>query len=381
MAQENKSNQEQEMEQNLHRLRGGRVWWGVLIGLGVVAWLFIKDFDPEAFNEHVHWTWRAWIWIPVALLLMIGRDVGYMWRIRVLSERDLSWWQVFRIVMLWEFTSAVTPSAIGGTSVAIIYVHKEGMNVGRSSAVVLATSFLDEIYFLIMFPLLVWIVGWESLFTITGAGAPLRHTLIWLAVGGYSIKTLYVLLLGYGFFINPRGLKWLLLRVFKLRFLRRWRHGAYTVGNELVTCAREFKHKGFKYWGEAVLSTFLSWSCRYWVANVLLLAFFSVKSHLLIFARQLVLWIVMLLSPTPGGSGFSEYFFAHYLGEFIPVDAVSVGAIVVVLALLWRLVTYYPYLIVGSFILPPWMNRHFGKTKASKKAQSSTVVSSSSEEA
>lgn len=49
---------------------------------------------------------------------------------------------------------AITPSAVGGTSVAIIYVHKEGISLGRSSAIVMLTSFLDEIYFIVMFPLL-----------------------------------------------------------------------------------------------------------------------------------------------------------------------------------------------------------------------------------
>ena len=52
----------------------------------------------------------------------------------------------------------------------------------------------------------------------------------------------------------------------------------------------------------------------------MLLAFFTVKDHMLIFARQLVMWIMMLVSPTPGGSGFAEYIFTRYLSDVIPVD-------------------------------------------------------------
>ena len=74
----------------------------------------------------------------LAVLFMFGRDIGYIIRIRVLSGGELSWLQAFRVIMLWEFTSAITPSAVGGTSVAIIYVHKEGISVGRSSAIVMA---------------------------------------------------------------------------------------------------------------------------------------------------------------------------------------------------------------------------------------------------
>ena len=68
------------------------------------------------------------------------------------------------------------------------------------------------------------------------------------------------------------------------------------------------------------------------------------------------MWIMMLVSPTPGGSGFAEFVFTEYLGEFLPG---AVGAIA--MAILWRLVTYYPYLLAGVFIVPKWVSRHFGK--------------------
>jgi len=93
------------------------------------------------------------------------------------------------------------------------------------------------------------------------------------------------------------------------------------------------------------------------VVNFLLLAFFVVDEHLLIFARQLIMWIMMLVSPTPGGSGFSEYVFATYLGDFIP------SGLETAMALLWRFITYYPYLFIGAFIFPRWVKSKFGKLK------------------
>ena len=96
---------------------------------------------------------------------MIGRDLGYIIRLRILSEKDITWRQAFRVIMLWEFTSAISPSTVGGTAVAVVFIHKEGLSVGRSTAVVLATSFLDELYFVILFPLILWVVGGKMLFT------------------------------------------------------------------------------------------------------------------------------------------------------------------------------------------------------------------------
>jgi hypothetical protein len=63
---------------------------------------------------------------------------------------------------------------------------------------------------------------------------------------------------------------------------------------------------------------------------------------MLIFARQ---WYVdlMLVSPTPGGVVLQNFFFGIF-GEFIVV-----GSLIPILVVLWRLVTYYPYLIIGAF--------------------------------
>jgi uncharacterized protein (TIRG00374 family) len=95
------------------------------------------------------------------------------------------------------------------------------------------------------------------------------------------------------------------------------------------------------------------------VVNFLILAFatagssFSWADNLLIYARQLVMWIVMLVSPTPGGSGIAEIAFSGFLKDFTPVGLDSA------LGLLWRLISYYPYLFIGAIILPRWVRRVF----------------------
>ncbi len=357
---------EQHESSPLRGIKAYKAIYPIIIGLGVVGFMFWREFDVHAL-EQVHWSVQAAGWLVVALLLMFGRDLGYVWRLMILAEGRLTFGQAFRVVMLWEFTSAITPSAIGGTSVAILYVAKEGISVGRSSAMVMATSFLDEVYFLIMFPLLLLLTGGHELFTFTGKEGGIASGLFWFAILGYSLKAVYVLMLAYGFFINPRGLKWLLLKLFKLPFLRKWKQGAHAAGSEIITSSREFRSKPFRYWLRAFAATFLSWTSRYWVANAILLAFFATSNQFMIFARQLIMWIIMLVSPTPGGSGFSEYVFSQYLGEFIPVSASSLGAVAVVLAFMWRLATYYPYLVIGIVLLPRWMRRHFFSEKSRKR--------------
>jgi uncharacterized protein (TIRG00374 family) len=354
------------MAQNYTRLlksiRPSRIIFPLVIGFGVVAFFLFKDYKPGALSI-LHFTYYSVLFLLLAFACMICRDIGYMIRIRILAENKIGWLQAFRIIMLWEFTSAITPSAVGGTSIAVLFVTKEGISVGRSTSIVLATSFLDELFFVIMFPCLLLLVNARLLFATpqTGIAHALSfvNELFMFAVIGYSLKFFYVILVSYGLFVNPRAIKWLLLKIFKLPLLRRWRNAANTAGTEIITSSIELRNKPFKFWLKAFGATFLSWNARYLVVNMIFLAFFAVPDQFLLFARQLAMWIMMLVSPTPGGSGFAEVIFTRYLGEFIPAAAINLAEISIALAFMWRIASYYPYLLIGSLILPGWIKSKF----------------------
>ncbi len=353
--------QQEAIKDPLRKIRVSRAIYPVIIGLGVVAWLVWRDFNPDVFAGMV-FGWKTVVWLAVAMLFMFGRDLGYIIRIRVLSGNDLSWRQAFRVIMLWEFTSAVTPSAVGGTSVAILYVHKEGIGVGRSSAIVMLTSFLDELYFVVMFPLIALLAGFGNLFDVGGGAAGVLSTsLVTFAMVGYTVKLAWVIILSYGLFVNPRGLKWLIIKVFRMRPLRRWYYAAAHAGTEIIISSKQIRRCGWGFWGKAGASTFLSWSSRYLVANALIMAFFPVSDHFLLFARQLVMWIIMLVMPTPGGSGFAEYIFTSYCSDLITVAPALQAGAAMMIAVMWRGITYYPYLAIGAIVFPRWIKRNFGK--------------------
>jgi glycosyltransferase 2 family protein len=69
------------------------------------------------------------------------------------------------------------------------------------------------------------------------------------------------------------------------------------------------------------------------------------------------MWVIMLISPTPGGSGVAEFVFSGFLSDFTPLG------FAVVMAILWRLLSYYPYLFIGIIILPQWIKRTFYNRK------------------
>jgi len=340
----------------------GRIAITIVIGLSVATYLVIKNFDIKHF-EVVEWTWRSTFWVFIALLMMAIRDLAYMYRIRVLTDYQISWRRSFDTIMLWEFASAISPSIVGGSGVAIYIVNKEGIKIGRSTAVVMISALLDELFYIITVPVIILIVGYSSIMDIelnseTLNGIIGEYGIQGVFIAGYFFIVLLTSIISFAIFYRPRGFKWILLQVFKLPFLRKWRHDASDTGDDIMATSKELRGKPFSFWFKAFSATLLSWTARFWVVNFLILAFIAVDEHLMIYARQLVMWVIMLISPTPGSTGIAEIAFSGFLKEFIPLGLAGT------LAVLWRLISYYPYLFIGAVVLPKWIRRTHGMKKS-----------------
>ena len=320
--------------------------------------MFIRGFDQEAF-EAINWSWYTGFWLFMAIIMAGIRHLAYMWRIRMLSGITFSWKLSYVVIMLWEFASAATPSIVGGSAFALYILSKEGLSTGRSTTIVLFTAFLDELFFIIAAPLFFILAGKSFIFPDPSAmeveSLQSLNSLIYLFVIGYIGLLGYTILLAYGLFINPRGLKWLILKVFKIKFLRRWRKDAVSTGDEVIVSSKELQSQKFNYYFKAFFATVLSWSARYFTINCIILAFAPIDNHFIVYARQVVMWIIMLIPLTPGSSGIAEITFNSFLIEYIPK---GLGAS---LAFIWRLISYYPYLFIGVIILPRWLRKVYSR--------------------
>lgn len=346
----------------LSYFRFRRIIIPILIGLGVATYLLVRSFDQQAFRT-INWTTQSYFFIFMALLMMVVRDVGYMYRLRVLTDGQISWRRSFDVIMLWEFASAITPSIIGGSAIALYIVNKEGVSMGRTTAIVLITAFLDELFYILMVPLIIILVGTQFLFT-TGEEYVFLNTKLGtqgIFILGYVFILVLTTIIVYGVFLNPRGFKMILLSIFKIPVLRKWRNKVAETGNEIIITSREMRGKPAIFWIKAFAGTFFSWTGRFLVVNFMIMAFMPesqpilMADQLLIYARQLIMWVILLISPTPGGSGVAEFVFSGFLGEFIQTGLTPA------LGLMWRLISYYPYLFIGVIILPHWLKRVYAK--------------------
>lgn len=329
------------------RIRPIHIIAPVLIGLGVVAWMFKDEFSNFDWSI-IDFTPAAFIGLALSIVAIAGREFGYIWRYRHLTDGDLSWWQSFKVCMLCEFTSAVTPTAVGGSSMAMIFMNREGINFGRGTALMIITLFLDELFFVVSCPLIVALTPFSSLFGTFNADFSIG--LKWVFWGVYALIAIWALLLFIGIIARPNGLKRLLMAIFSLPLLRRWKNKAEHMTDNMVAASEEARMKPFKWWGKAFAATAVSWISRYVMVSFLFLAFVPGSDEWLVFARQGVIWLLLLVCPTPGGSGVSEWLFSEYYA-----DMMASAQVALVVALVWRVLSYYVYLIVGLAVIPAWL--------------------------
>ncbi len=328
---------------------GWKIILPVLIGLAVVGYLFYDEFSVSAWQDII-FDRHTIIGIAIACLFVCGRDFGLTWRLHTIAAPDLPWRRALKVDLMCAFTSAITPSVVGGSAFAIFYLNREGVQVGRATTLTLTTLFLDEFFFVVFCPLIVLLLPLDELFGGQDKAFLDGVSIVfWLVYAGIVIWTA---ILFFGIIVKPEGVRKMLLKLFSFKLLKRWYHNIEEMTDNMVATSEWVKGCSLQWWIKVFFATSLSWFSRYLIVNALFWAFVPHVSQFLVFCRQFVVWVVLMVSPTPGGSGVSEWIFTRYYG-----DIIGSGELAVVIALIWRIITYYIYLIIGVCIAPAYFKK------------------------
>jgi glycosyltransferase 2 family protein len=167
------------------------------------------------------------------------------------------------------------------------------------------------------------------------------------------MMTTYFVTLFFFIFIRPqyagRFIQWLSRR----KLLRRWSETIHRTGTDFLIAATEMRRQPLRTHATVVLGTFGAWFLKFAMINCLILAVvpstpLDGSTQMFIYARLTAMFIIMAFSPTPGGAGFAEVALANFISDFVP------AGIGVVVALLWRGMAYYGYLLTGALVAPGW---------------------------
>jgi len=349
-----------EEQKVLDSIKLNRIILPVIIGLGVVVYLIWKQWDPEVVGQ-IDWSSATAFWLIMSALLYVIRHLFYAWRLRVLSDKVFSWWKSIELVFIWEFSSAVSPTSIGGAGVALFFLAQEELSAAKTVAIVVYTMIIDTLYFLITLPLLYFVVGPIVLRPNAQTFADLEG----YGIGFWSIiifMTIYGSIFFYGVFVKPiwlsNVLKWLSNR----KVLGRFKESLQETASDVIVSSGELKSKPNSYHIQVFVSSTGACITRFLAINCIIIALIKgvpldFWNQFTLFGRGQAMHSLVQFSPTPGGAGITEYLFEGFFSDYIP------AGLAIIVALIWRLITYYPYLIAGAIIIPNWLRKIVNKRR------------------
>ncbi len=341
----------------LRSFRRSRIIFPVLLGIAAVTYLFYRQFDPEQFRT-IRWDVQAFLWIGAAFLILILRHIFYSFRLYTITGQALSWRKSLKMIVLWEFSSALTPTSKGGPFVMLFVLTQEKIAAGRTAAAVFYTMVLDSGFFVLTLPLLLAIYGPPMLYP-----GMTRYSDVGLASGTFFVT--YILMAGYWLLLvlllllRPRYAKSALERLSRVSFLQKWSAKLRLLGEEFALAAEEIRRRDWRYHLKVTGSTVGVWTSKFVMINCLIIAVVPATpvdgaTQAFLYARLVAMFVIMAFSPTPGGAGLAEMALVGFISDYVPA---GIGLVV---ALLWRGMAYYGYLLLGALIVPGWVASKLG---------------------
>lgn len=362
---------DEEHQDALKSIRVSRIILPVLIGIVAVGYLLWRQFDHAEFAK-INWTGHTLFWVSASVLVLVIKHLSYATRLRILSEGEFKWRKCIELIFIWEFSSAVSPTSVGGSAVAFFVLAQEKLSTAKTATIVLYTIVLDSLFFIGGLPLLFLFFGSsmirpdvQTIYDIGGWG--------FYFLFAYLLMALYSSIFYYGLFINPGQMKRVLVGFTRIPFLKRYRRKAVKLGNEMILASANLRRQSFRFHLGAFLATVSAWSCRFILLNCLIIAFMTnipldFWTQFELYARLESMFIIIAFSPTPGGAGFVEILFGGFLSDYVinPTYATLISTI-------WRLLSYYTYLLAGAIVIPNWIREVLNERRRRREELAGTL--------
>ena len=343
---------ETEDRRILRSLRVSRVILPVLLGIAAVAYLFYRQFDPAQYRA-IAWTKQAFFWIGVGFLLLALRHVFASARLRAITRGFFSWRKCLELIVLWEFSGALTPTSKGGPFVMLFVFTREKLPAGRTAAAVFYTLVCDSGFFVLTLPILLLLYGppmlypgMQSFEDVTLASGAFFIT--------YGMMATYWVILVILLLVKPRYAQLVMSWLAGRRLLQRWAPKINRLGDEFALAALEIRQQGWRYHFKVIGNTIGAWTSKFIMINFLIIALVPATpldgaTQAFIYARLVAMFIIMAFSPTPGAAGLAEVALPNFISDFV---SPGIGLII---ALIWRGMAYYGYLLLGAIVVPAWI--------------------------
>lgn len=316
----------------------------------VSVYIFYSNFSIEALR---FFSVNYFPYIALAFAFIVLQDCFGAFRIHLLSNKKISTKHAFIDVLLIQFANAITPPIASSTAIPMYIFNKEKIGWANSSLIVIINMILDQIMFLIFIPIFWLLFGKINILGFIQNNETVQYTSVisiitfgyfsFLMVSGSIILILFIApkksIACIYFLLNKMKLQGVIVSIQPFLF-------------QLYKIRILLLHKSVNFWLQISVCTIGIWLMKFVCASILLLPFLKENRFLISIIRQYYLTIMQLAIPTPGGSGTAEMGFLYFFKDLV-LHTESLPLI----AAIWRIETFYYYIIIGLILFPLWLKK------------------------
>ncbi len=250
----------------------------------------------------------------------------------------------YKSTAIEKFYDSVTPFSIGGQPFQIAYLHSRGIKAGIATSIPVSKTMINQLAFVIIS----LVVLLFNLSTINSASVPVVTVAI-ISLVAITLLVAGLFILTVSKRVAPRLLLGTLKLLNKMHIIKDYQ-ATFT---KLMKVVLEYQ-KSMLYYAKSPITMILlivlsvaHWMIKASIPYFIYLAFTTTPTvgYSVIFANYILCELITKIIPLPGGIGVAEISFsALFAGLF--QDGTLFWAV-----LLWRLLSFYVYLIQGGLVI------------------------------
>lgn len=282
-------------------------------------------------------------WFLIAIVISLIPWIGHSIRTVIWSrflDSPVSFMDSFRISIAHDLGGAITPTVVGGTPIKFGLLVNKGVPAGSAGMIVLLQVLEDLVFLTSSLPLSIYFAGGldnPAVLSLYKSIGVMSVHLWWL------IPTLALLVVA-GRFVYRKQKKKVIeendLSVFQ-KIKSQIRH-AWT---DFSSAGKIILKSGKLRFLLTAAMMYIEWTCRFAIPIALVYALGISADPFQLFFLHWIVWLTMLITPTPGATGGAEAVFYFLFIPFIPDSLIGI------LITGWRFVSYYFMMLVGAIIL------------------------------
>lgn len=315
----------------------------ILLVLCIVLYFSLKDNYDKIVNAISN---MNYLWVLVAIMVLViyrlCAALGHFLIIRANNE-NVAYLRMFQINFIILFFHGITPFAGGGQPMEIYFLHKEGIPVTKATNITLQNFIVYQAALILtgLFALI-----YNHIFGIFPDNSLIKH----LVVLGFIINT-SVLVVTFFLSFGKKTNKFLVEKIIHLGVKLRIVKDEEKTLNKFLNYLASFhdnavelrKNKGVVFF--TIFINVLGLMVMYSMPYSILRGMGVDLSVLDVITAIAYVMVIGSFVPIPGGTGGIEYSFIFFFKYLIS------GSIVHAAMLVWRFISYYLGMILGSIAL------------------------------